>query len=105
VTNNALEPWSGDQPRPAYLGKRTRRVLDQANAEQVSVQARAALGATRIRGAVYLGDELMTALDRLRRHEARAAAEDPVVADEYAAVRKAVFFAGLDEIERYGRRP
>lgn len=64
----------------------------------------AATRATRIRCSAALGDELMTALDQLRRHEARSAAEDPVIADEYAAIRRAVFHAGLTEIERYGTR-
>lgn len=102
---NEIERWSGGQSSPVYVGRRSRRIIDQANTEQLAVQADAVLGATRIRGAVYLGDELMSAIDRLRRHEVRATADDPLLAEEYAAVRKAVFHAGLNEIERFGRRP
>jgi len=47
----------------------------------------------------------MTSLDRLRRHEARAAADDPMVADEYARIRRLVADLGLNEIQRYGQRP
>lgn len=66
-------------------------------------QARAAESAAKVRGAEYLGEEVMTSLDHLRRHEARAAADDPIVAHEYAAVRRAVLYNGLNEIDRFGR--
>jgi hypothetical protein len=46
----------------------------------------------------------MSSLDRLRRHEAQSAADDPVVADEYAAVRRMLLRIGLNEMDEYGRR-
>src|SRR5262245_3042681 len=66
-------------------------------------QGQALEAAAYVRGAEHIGEEVMTSMDRLRRHEARSSAQDPVVADEYAAVRRAVLDVGLDEIDRYGR--
>lgn len=66
--------------------------------------AEALESAARIRGAGYVADELMTCIDRIRRHEARSAADDPVVADEYAAVRRMLLHIGLNELEDYGRQ-
>jgi hypothetical protein len=66
--------------------------------------ARALQSAARVEGAAYVGERLMTNLDRLRRHEAQSAADDPVVADEYAAIRRRLLAIGLNEMDEYGRR-
>jgi hypothetical protein len=60
------------------------------------------LGATRIYNSAPLGDGLMSCLDRLRQHEARSAIEDPMIAEEYAMVRRAVLHVGIEQITRYG---
>jgi hypothetical protein len=81
--------------------QRLTRSTDLAIAQE---GARALVSAARIEGAAYIGDRLMTNLDRLRRHEAQSAADDPVVADEYAAVRRRLLAIGLNEMDDYGRR-
>jgi hypothetical protein len=103
---NPVERWQANQPISGGwpLDFQSRAIVKRANREVLDEQRRALRSGAVINGATYLGDELMTGLDQLRRHEARAAAEDPVIADEYAAVRRAVLGTGLDEIHRYGRR-
>jgi hypothetical protein len=81
--------------------RRLERSTDMAIAQE---GAQALVSAARIEGATYIADHLMTNLDRLRRHEAQAAADDPIVADEYAAVRRALLRFGLNEMDNYGRR-
>src|SRR4051812_25780209 len=102
-----IERWQANQPITSGgpLDFQTRAIVKRVNRDVLNEEGRALRSAAVIRGAAYIGDELMSGLDQLRRHEARAAAEDPVIADEYAAVRRAVLGAGLDEIHRYGRRP
>jgi hypothetical protein len=103
-----VERWQNDQLAPntwQRLDRQSSAIVRRAGHEVLVEQGRALRSAAVVRGAAYIGDELMTDLDQLRRHEARASAEDPVVADEYTAVRRAVFGIGLDEIHRYGRRP
>ena len=98
-----IEPWRGS--RVAQRDWRSRAIVRATEQEVLAEQGRAIEAATRIRCTTTLGDELMTAVDQLRRHEARSAAEDPVIADEYAAIRRAVLHCGIGEIERYGQRP
>lgn len=97
-----IEPWRGS--RPAQRDWRSRSIVRATEHEVLAEQGRAIEAATRIRCTAALGDELMTAVDRLRRHEARSASDDPIVADEYAAIRRAVVACGIDEIARYGQR-
>jgi hypothetical protein len=109
--SNALSRLSGDSldrttSTPATFGwaaREAKRVRSNTELSVLRTQGRAIEAAATVRGAEYIGEEVMTSLDRLRRHEARAAADDPVVADEYAAVRRAVLYAGLNEIDRFGR--
>jgi hypothetical protein len=89
-----------DQPQSGPL----RRVARDTDHRVAIRGAQALVSAATIRGAGYVADEVVTSLDRLRRHEARAAADDPIVADEYAAVRRALLHFGLNELENYGRR-
>lgn|GEM_PF-4825413 len=86
-----------------YYLRESRRIAGETEVAVTRTQARAVEAAAQVRGAEYIAEEVMTSLDRLRRHEARAAADDPVVADEYAAVRRAVLYAGLNEVDRFGR--
>lgn len=62
-----------------------------------------AKSAARIRGLEYLGHEAYRSLESLARHEALAASSDPIVADEYAMVRRVVTFAIADEIQDFRR--
>ncbi|MFD8492283.1 hypothetical protein [Amycolatopsis sp. NPDC059657] len=87
------------------LDRGARAIIKQTNHEVLAEQGKAVRSATVIRNSVALADGLMTGIDQLRRHEARAASEDPVVADEYARIRRAVADLGLNEINRYGQRP
>jgi hypothetical protein len=98
-----IEPW---QSAPLVnLDRQGRAIVKQANYGVLAEQGKAVHSATVIRNSVALADGLMTGLDQLRRHEARAAAEDPIVADEYARIRRAVADLGLTESLRYGQRP
>ena len=91
--------------RPSSLSARFQinGIVNHTAVEVARHQGHAVEAAAYVRGAEHIGEEVMTSMDRLRRHEARSAAQDPVVADEYAAVRRAVLYIGLDEIDRYGR--
>ena len=88
------------QRQPAPM----RRLARTTDLRVAARGAEALESAAHIRGAAYVADELMTCMDRLRRHEARSAADDPVVADEYAAVRRTLLHIGTNELEDYGRR-
>lgn len=109
--SNALSRFSDDSlgratsSPPVTFGaaREARRVRSNTELSVLRTQGQAIEAAAKVRGAEYVGEEVMTSLDRLRRHEARAAADDPVVADEYAAVRRAVLYAGLNELDRFGR--
>jgi hypothetical protein len=87
-----------------YQSGPIRRLARDTDFQVAACAAQALVSAASIRGAGYVADEVITSLDRLRRHEARAAADDPIVADEYAAVRRALLNFGLNELENYGRR-
>lgn len=87
--------------RPSAPLRRLARDTDYAVAYE---GARALQTAARVEGAAYVGERLMTNLDRLRRHEAQSAADDPVVADEYAAIRRRLLAIGLNEMDEYRRR-
>jgi hypothetical protein len=104
--SHPLDRWQGEPiaSTDSSLDRRSRNIIKCTNHQVLAEQGRVLHSATVIRGQAYLADEVMSGLDRLRRHEARAAAADPVVADEYAMVRRAMLHAGLDEMERYGRR-
>lgn len=80
-----------------------RQIIGSTELAVARTHGRAVEAAARVRGVEYIGEEVMASLDRLRRHEARSAADDPVVADEYAAVRRAVLYAGLNEVDQFGR--
>lgn len=81
-----------------------RRLAQATDLRVAACGAEALVSAAHIRGGTYVADEVITSLDRLRRHEAQSAAADPIVADEYAAVRRALLHFGLNELENYGRR-
>jgi hypothetical protein len=87
-----------------YQSGPLRRLARTTDLQVAACGAEAIISAATIRGANYVADEVMTSLDRLRRHEAQSAADDPIVADEYAAVRRALLRFGLNELENYGRR-
>jgi hypothetical protein len=97
--------WIGNDVAPVRRQSGPMRRLTQATELAVAhEEGRALQAAARIEGVAYLGDRLMTNLERLHRHEAQAAAADPVVADEYAAVRRQLLFCGLNIMDDYGRR-
>lgn len=99
-------------PVPRYQGgvqgqwpnRQMRRLARDTDYATAYEGARALQAAARVEGAAYVADRVMSSLDRLRRHEAQSAAEDPVVADEYAAVRRMLLRIGLNEMDEYGRR-
>lgn len=99
-----IEPWQ--QPTPLVrLDRQGRAIFKQGNNVINAEQVKAVHSATVMRNTVALGDALMTGLDQLRRHETRAGAEDPMVAEEYARIRRLVADLGMNEISRYGQRP
>lgn len=101
-----------NQPVPRYsggvVGQRQSGAMGRlARATELAVAhegAQALVAGAHIAGVAYLGDRLISSLDRLRRHEAQAAAADPVIADEYAAVRRQLLNLGLNIMDDYGRR-
>jgi hypothetical protein len=100
---NEMQSW---QSAPLVnLDRQGRAIVRHANHAVLAEQAKAVESAVVIQNTTALADGLMTSLDRLRRHEARAAADDPMVADEYARIRRLVADLGLNEIQRYGQRP
>ena len=83
---NEMQQW---QSNPLVnLDRQGRAIARRANHAVLAEQAKAVESATVIQNTTALADGLMTSLDRLRRHEARAAADDPMVADEYARQQK-----------------
>ncbi|MGW4130204.1 hypothetical protein [Amycolatopsis japonica] len=99
-----IEPWQ--QPTPlARLDRQGRAIFKQGNNAISAEQVKAVHSAAVVRNTVALGDVLMSGLDQLRRHEARAAADDPMVAEEYGRIRRLVADLGMSEISRYGQRP
>lgn len=104
IENRAI----GQAPPSNWFPSRHERALARIrnNGELVigATQVEVVKSATVIRGAEYLGRETVKSLQGLRRQEAYAAADDPIVADEFAAVRRTVLGIALDEIEDFARR-
>ena len=98
-----IEPWQS--AAPGYTDWRSRSIIRQVNHEVLAEHGRAVVAAKKAQNVISLCEGVMTGLDSLRRHEARAASEDPMVSDEYARIRRLGADLGMNIINQYGSQP